>query len=169
MVLAKASTSTPGSRTYTPTRLSTMRPSSAASLQGRGPDQKLPQLNPSSSWEEVEVAVDVGRLCVGVAAGEARPLVEGGVPLLLLLVEAGAVSGTVGLSVVLGSLLFRTAPLEGRRVLKANLLRQAPLLLPHNPRALLQRCMASMDRMAAGCDLHLQQLSNRGIRVHNKQ
>jgi hypothetical protein len=113
----------------------------------------------------VELAVDAGRDC---AAGEARPLVD--VPLLLLLpLEVGAVSGTVGLSVVLGSLLLRTTRLEGRRVLKANLLRQAPLLLPHNDRAPLQRCMASMDRMAAGCDLQLHQLPDRRIRSNKKQ
>lgn len=108
MAAEKASTSTPGMRTYTPTRLTTINPTSAASFPGRGPLKKLPQLKPSSSVEDMGL---VGLLLLGVATLRVAvlPLLPDGVivPLPLPLPEGlGGASGTLGCVSVSDSAAF---------------------------------------------------------------
>ena len=90
MAPENASTSTPGMRTYTPILLTTIRPIRAAILPGRGPEKKEPQLNPSSSCD------DVG-LCVLLAVGVLRDTLSIMLlPAVLPLEGLGGVSGTFG-------------------------------------------------------------------------
>lgn len=98
MAAEKASTSTPGMRTYTPTLLTTISPTSAASLPGRGPLKKEPQLNPSSSCEDVDMGLVV-LLLLGVVLvlRPAAGVMVVPLPLLLLLPDGlGGASGTLG-------------------------------------------------------------------------
>lgn len=111
--MLNASTSTPGSRTNTPTRLTTISPISAATLAGSGPDRKADQLKPSSSCDDVAVALP---LRVPLAA--ARPPAVLRPPALLLLLPllpdgAGGLSVTLGCVSVSGSVACTSTRLPG--------------------------------------------------------
>lgn len=82
-------------RTYTPIRLTTIKPTSAASFPGKGPLKKDPQLKPSSSVEDMGLVV---LLLLGVMLRVAVLLPVGViVPLPLPLPEGlGGASGTLG-------------------------------------------------------------------------
>lgn len=135
MAPENASTSTPGMRTYTPILLTTIRPISAAILPGRGPDKKEPQLNPSSSCEEVG-------LCVLLAVGVLRDTPSMTLfPELLPFEGVGGVSGTFGFVSVSDSVacaatnLLRLAGASGRRMFRLRMQHTGCRLAPERVKA----------------------------------